>query len=101
MLKADIEKIIDDVDLDEAELNMVFTKAGYKYNPIDSDEDKTDHSTNVNWWETFTVEKDNQFCTVSISGTAIANISYDRWTDSDCYQVTDINVSEVQEKTES
>lgn len=56
-----------------------FTKLGFIYESIDLDQEIQSHSTDVNWYNRFKVIKDNQEYYVSINGTAIADISYERW----------------------
>lgn len=73
----------DNTDWDETPcFSEIFEKEGWKYTFIDSDEEGSSFSDEVTWNLTFNVEKNEEEYSIYISGSAIAEISYDRWVDS-------------------
>ena len=62
---------------------------------IDTEDEIESYSTTVNWYANFNVSKDNKIYKIYLTGSAIAEISYERWTETYGYEITDYNVNLV------
>jgi len=65
----------------------------WKTNDLDTEDELESYSTSVNWDGSIEVSKNNEKYKVNLSGSAIAEISYDRWTDTYGYVITDFSIS--------
>ena len=72
------------------------TKAGFSYSEISSDEELESFSTTVNWDRTCNIKKDNESFIVYLSGTAIAEISYERWTETFGHNIDYFSIRKVE-----
>lgn len=95
-MKKIIENILEIIT--EEDIEETFKKEGFIIEEIDSDEELESYSTNVNWNTIYYVEKDGKAFNVIVSGTAIAEISYERWTETFGYSVTSYNVDSTELK---
>jgi len=90
----EVQRIIDSICIDE-DIPEAFTSKGFDYKELDTGEDNDSFSTNVNWNLSLEVQKDSKKFKVYLSGTASANISYDRWTTTDCYVIDYSDIEEI------
>ena len=92
-MKDNILNIINNVS--EKEFEEEFLKNGFEFEIIDSDENREDEE--VFWNILFNVKKDNKEFSINISGTAIAEISYEKWVNSYFYsfEEKDVNIKEI------
>ena len=72
-----------------------FRSNGFEVDEGEVDEGIESFSTNVSWSQNINLKKDNRSFTVYLSGSASANISYDRWTTTDCYSLDTYDVGEI------
>jgi hypothetical protein len=76
-----------------------FKEAGFKCpGEIDTNDDITEYSTDVYWDSNFIVEKNGVSIDINVSGSAIAEISYGRWTETFGYGIEDFNVAVMTEE---
>ena len=97
-MKDNILNIINNVS--EKEFEEEFLKNGFEFEIIDSDENREDEE--VFWNILFNVKKDNKEFSINISGTAIAEISYEKWVNSYFYsfEEKDVNIKEINMKND-
>ena len=75
--------------------NDIETK-GYKIiSELDPEESIGSFSTDVDWDGNMIVEKDSKQFNIYFSGTAIGDISYDRWVDSYGHDICDFEVNPI------
>lgn len=98
-MKNEILNIINNVN--EKNFEEEFLKNNFEFEMIDSDEDRDGSS--VFWNVFFNVKKDNKEFLISISGTAIAEESYEKWVDTYFYTFdeTNVNIEEVNSNLET
>jgi hypothetical protein len=94
-LREELYKILDEISSfdDSEDLSYILKEKGWNViSEIDIKEDIRDFSTTVDFETTFEVEKNNEKFIVYISGEGAANISYDRWIDTDFYRIENIDL---------
>jgi len=85
---------LDITDWDEIpDFTETFQNKGFKVNEGYLDEDRIEFSTDISWYKQFSLVKDNISYSVYLNGSAIAEISYDRWVDSFAYNIEEIEIS--------
>ena len=90
----DLETIMEYASYEDVE-NLLEIQ-GYKViSPLETDEEIGSFSTDVDWDGKIIVEKDYKQFNIILSGTAIGEISYDRWVDSYGYDIDDFNVCQT------
>jgi len=71
--------------------------AGYKFDNIDINEELEPYSDNISWDCTFEVTniRANKNYSITLSGTAFAEISYERWVGSFGHDIEDYSIKEI------
>lgn len=95
MTNEEIERIIENMGIDDwGDLDNQYLKSyGIEVvKIIDEGEEITPHSTDINWDKSFVIQLQGSEYSVHMSGTAMANIEYERWTTSSFYRIDEVNV---------
>lgn len=93
----EIKQIISDSDQNNEDyipnFQNDFEKLGYKYETINVDEDRADHSCNVQWNQTFRITKNDKPIDIYMCGTAIAEDSYGKYVSNYGYSFSIDNIT--------
>jgi len=90
----ELENILEYTDFEDVEKDL--KAAGYENVPdeIETEDDCGDYSTDVTWECNFVISKNDKEFKIYLTGTAIAEISYERWVDTFGYVIDDFNIEE-------
>jgi len=89
-LQQELEDILENTTYEDIESDL--RKNGWFCPDIETDEGIEDHSTKVEWCSRFEVSKYQTTFYVLLEGSAIAEISYERWTETYGYVLEDFDI---------
>jgi len=84
-------EVLEDTSYEDIEKD--FIKDGFilSITEIEPNEEIQEYSTNVDWDSSFEVTKNDVTIKIFVSGTGIAEISYDRWTETFGHDIEDFS----------
>jgi len=88
----EIVRLLETADYDD--YDRILESNGFEIISDDINESISPYSTDVEWESTIIVKKDSETYSIILEGTAIAEISYERWTETYGYTITDYKVYE-------
>ena len=94
-----IEEILENCSFETIEND--FRKNGFEcVEEIETEDEIEGFSTTVDWSSSFEVSKDSEKFLIYVSGKAIAEISYERWTETYGYYIDYHSVEKIKEECE-